>query len=287
MKRLIVLLLCFVLLLSGCSKAKSPAETGKEAETSEESAENEEKKEPIGDPIIAMRRRLEDNHSFEFSMMCMNMAVNGISQTIVREYAQDGSFHFVSDIHQWDHIAEFDSNKSGEYYYRYEDEGFICYSKFDGGETHRTVMSDDDIQELNDSYQSALGRDAIFPDYLENFTDAGTDEETGCKIYTFTLPAEGIMSSQTMLANLVGTAFSLTGNTYNGEDINIKCTVLAEPDTRRPVSVTYDFSELKPYVLTDSAQSGEFAFDTDFMTMSYKFDFDLPETTEIPADFIG
>ena len=48
--------------------------------------------------------------------------------------------------------------------------------------------------------------------------------------------------------------------------------------TVRPVRLTADLSEVKPYVLPDGALSAEYAMDLDLVTAVYTFDYDLAET---------
>ena len=58
-----------------------------------------------------------------------------------------------------------------------------------------------------------------------------------------------------------------------------------EEDTYRPIRVSYDFSELKPYVLSNFALEGEGALDKEFMYMTYEFDYNLEKSIQVPSEF--
>ena len=306
MKKLLLLLLCFAFLFSGCAKTAPPVEADTESEEetdvldakdeapvdTETPPEEPEQEAPVSDkgspgPLTRMRMQMNGNYSFNLSMNYTNLLVNGISQDVVQEYAENGDFHFTTTARQWDHGTETDITTKGEYYYRYENGELVCYSKINDGETERRELTFDDFQEIKDTERDSISVNAIFPSYIESLTDEGIDEETGCALYTFTLPVGKVLSDQTMLSNLVTYAYYLSGNLYDPTiPINIGCTVYADADSLRPLKVVYDFTELKPYVLSDGALSGEFALDSDLMSMTYMFYYDLLAKLEIPSEFL-
>ena len=65
------------------------------------------------------------------------------------------------------------------------------------------------------------------------------------------------------------------------------CTLETDPESLRPLKLEFDFSELKPYVLSSGALSGEYAVDIDLMYMRYTFNADFADTISIPDDFLG
>lgn len=295
MKKL-ALLLCLVLLLTAC-RFPIPAEPAAESRAAEstharplESAEpsTEESAAPTEAPdaLSQIRERMSEVSSSRVEDLYMDLAAYGFKRVLQNEYAQDGSFHFVMDSHYWDHTTGRDEESVQEYYYQYEDGVFVCYLRSDGAAPSRMPMSKRDVAELDASKDLILGQQALFPDYLTDFTDEGTDSDTGLHRYTFRLRLTDVLTDQTYLCSYLSVVCNLSGYVYRPSDNLSVTAVLLTDDAMRPVKLTHDFSELKPYVLSEGAMSGEAAFDSDFMHLTYDFDYDAPETIPVPADFI-
>lgn len=263
MKRLCLMLLCAIFFISGCSA--SHEESSDEVNVSD---------------MDAMENWLSEDFSFLISFQYMNLAKNGISQETLQELAKDGSFHFVTSIRQWDHTADFEFSNHMEYYYRYEDDALVCYVRADDEDPERMVLTPAEEKALADSKSLIVDPEVLLPSYLENFHE--TDEG-----YSFSLPLDKVINSNTMLASYVQYAFALYGSKYDPTaDINILCNIEVEKETLRPVKFSYDFNELKPYVLSEGALSGEYALDTDLMYMTFELDYELAQTIPVPDEFI-
>ena len=130
--------------------------------------------------------------------------------------------------------------------------------------------------------QRIVGVDALFPHYLEEFSEKIEGEE-----YTFTLSLDKVLEDDTYLSAYLNNVFALCGKEYDPSlNLKILCTCITEKDQLRPQKIVYDFSQIKPYVLSEGALSGEWALDADFMYLYYEFDFDLQETIVIPNDIL-
>lgn len=257
MKRVLLLFLCLVILLTGCTGI---------TETN---------------PLQRMKKQLNEEFSFYVSYEYMHLAHNGIAQQMEQIYGKDGSFYFVIARHQWDHTSDYEYMENIEYYYRYENTEMVCYMKEKDGEVSRSVLTEDVIKQMAEDKLKIVGPDTLFPAYLENFTEEMSGEK-----YSFNLPVDQILEGESFLSVYLQNVFVLSGNAYDSAtEINILCTVETEKDTDRPVKISYDFTELKPYVLSEGALSGEFALDMEPMHMVFEFDYDLPETVEIPSGF--
>lgn len=137
---------------------------------------------------------------------------------------------------------------------------------------------------MNDSKAYMIGVPGLLPDYLQDLSVTQTDDAA---VFTYTLPIEKILADSTLLAAYIQNVFALSNYEYKPEDqLLIGCTFETDPETFQSKSLSFDFSQLKPYVLTNGAQSGEFALDADFMTMVYTFDYNLPSTIAIPENLI-
>ena len=278
-KRLFIQLACILLsvtvLLCGCAqKAPDPGKNSSSSQTAT----------PSQDPLTAVKQWLEKDCSFDLSYQYMNLLINGVSQQIVQTFAADGSWSFISQQKVWDHTSNYESERNGEYYYRYEDSQFICYCSFDGNAPERFVLTDRDIAEIEADRPYVSGVPALLPDYMQDFS---VTEANGAAVFTFQLPVEKVLEDNTMLSKFVTSVFSLSGAEYKPEyNAKILCTFESDPQTFQPKALSYDFSQIKPYVLSSGAQSGEYALDADFVTMTYTFDYALPDTTEIPAHMI-
>lgn len=235
-------------------------------------------------PLEAIRPWLEKDFSFYIDYEYNNFPFNGLSQQTTQTFASDGSWHFSIKRRIWNHTTDQESLETTEYYYRYEDSKLVCYSKMGVDTPARYVLTDTQQEAMKNDKENLVGVPALFPDYLQ---DLSTTQTNKTAIFTYSLPLEKVLASDTLLSSYVNYAFQLSGKEYDAKSAaNILCAFEVNAQTHQPQNLTFDFSQLKPYVLTNGAQSAEFALETDFMTLSYIFDYDLCDTTEIPDEMI-
>lgn len=289
MKRLIPLMLCCVVLLWGCGTVE-PEKITAGCETTSETTEQPEPVSSTQEPdteakLEAVREQLGDGAcTFSLSQMFQNFAKNGFSSTITQTQAQDGSFSFVTQNRIWDHQENTDQTSAAAFYYIYEDKQLVCYVSYDGGEWERSEIDLQSRVSLNLSRANMVGAQALLPQELTDLEEAEPDEQGNPQL-TFRVPVETVMQGANMQASYLNRVFSAQGVAYDAEwGLYLTCTVSYDAETFRPIRLSVDYSEVKPYVLTDGALSAEFAFDTDLMTTVYEFSFALPETTSLPED---
>lgn len=238
---------------------------------------------PLEDDLSILKEQLSQKWNFQISYQYMHLAYNGFSQETIQTYAKDGSFFSSTERSYWDHTQNYEESTWAEYYYRYEDNDLICYFKENGSDSQRSVINAKAQREMEASRLMLVGPDGLLPKYLEDFTEKA---ENTC--YTFRLPVAEILKDETLLSIFIQNAFILYGSQYDeSANISILCTLETESDSLRPIKLEFDFSELKPYVLSSGALSGEYAFDTDLMYMRYTFNSDFADTISIPDDFWG
>ena len=259
---LVCIFLSLVLLLSGCANIFPFGEKG-----------------PQG-PTGQLQQWLSKDSSFTVSCQYMNLAVNGMSQKITQTQAADGSWSFKTQRKVWDHTSDYEDEEASEFYYRYEDSRLVCYSSIDGSTPQRAQLSDRDIAAMDADKALMVGVPGLLPKYMQELTITQTNEAA---TFSFRLPVEKVLADNTYLSAFVSNVFTLSGSAYKPEyNATILCTFETEPQTFQPRSLYYDFSQIKPYVLSEGALSGETALDSDFLTMTYTFDYALPATTQIP-----
>lgn len=259
---LMCVFLSLVLLLSGCTNIFHFGE-----------------KTPSG-PMGQLQQWLNKDSSFTISYQYMNLAVNGMSQSITQTQAADGSWSFHNQRKVWYHTSDYEVEESAEFYYRYEGSQLVCYSSIDGSTPQRAQLSSRDIAAMDKDKASMVGILGLLPEYMQELSIVQTNEAA---TISFRLPVDKVLEDETFLSMFVSNTFSLSGNEYKtAYNASILCTFETAPQTFQPKSVSYDFTEIKPYVLSSGAQSGEVAFEADFLTMEYTFDYNLPATTQIP-----
>lgn len=237
------------------------------------------KKTPSG-PMGQLQQWLNKDSSFTISYQYMNLAVNGMSQSITQTQAADGSWSFHNQRKVWYHTSDYEVEESAEFYYRYEGSQLVCYSSIDGSTPQRAQLSDRDIAAMDADKALMVGVPGLLPKYMQELTITQTNEAA---TFSFRLPVEKVLADNTYLSAFVSNVFTLSGSAYKPEyNATILCTFETEPQTFQPRSLYYDFSQIKPYVLSEGALSGETALDSDFLTMTYTFDYALPATTQIP-----
>ena len=131
-----------------------------------------------------------------------------------------------------------------------------------------------------------IGAEGLLPYYMENFVDQGEHSGTGLREFTFQIPVKQEIQRESLLSTFLQTAFELYGSEYDPEtNLYVSCLLEVEKDTLHPVRLTYDFSEIKPYVLSEGALSGEDALETNLMTLTYEFNYEIPKTIPVPDTF--
>ncbi|MBQ6431155.1 MAG: hypothetical protein IJJ99_04700 [Oscillospiraceae bacterium] len=301
MKKL-ALLLCLVLLLTACQTPAAVPDGSSDTESTndstsestelptEESAEvpTEASTEPTQDEDVpvSIRQNLPEVFSYHLEEMYMNLAQDGFSQTIDQETALDGSFHFTLYQRQWDHTAEFADETLRDFYYQQEDGVMVCYARLNGEAPERIPMTKAEEADLSASMELVVGASALLPDYLKDFKDEGIDSESGLRRCTYRMSVQDILHDETMLASFVYLVCAVSGYTYQATDDLYVTAALYLDDAMRPVKLTHDFSELKPFVLSEGAVSGEYAMQTDLVYLTYEFDYDTPETISVPENFL-
>lgn len=286
MKRLVAFLLCIIFLLCGCSSGVPVAEADLPEEVGIQTEIQAIQTQTLDDDLICLRQWLGEKYSYSISKQYMNLAINGFSQVITQETAQDGSFHFVVNWRQWDHPTNYDNSSKREYYYRYEGFTLCCYLRENDGEPTRMKLNKSDMDSLTCDKAQVIGPDALLPDYLEDFREI-YDEEAGQSGFSFRLPLKDVLSDDTLLRTYIDCIFCLLDSAYDPAlNLNICCVVWTDPDTLQPIKLFYDFSELKPYVLTNGALSGEYALNTELMYFIYEFNYETIDTIPVPQDFI-
>ena len=284
MKRLFLFFLC-AMLLTGCANSAAPSAESTAVSTilppETLPATTAAPTQPEKDDLSLLREKLKEVFSFTISYQYMHLAYNGISQEITEKHAQDGSFRFISTTRVWDHTQSYESTDQAEYYYRYEDGIMVCYVCANGAEPQRMTLTKAQEQEIAASKDILVGPDGLLPQYLVDFRQ---ESETA---YSFRLPLDKVVADGTMLSKLVYYAFAMYGSEYDPDwNLFVGVTVEVDPKTMTPASFTFDFSEVKPYVLSDGALSGEYALETDLMYMVFTLDYSLEETISVPDSFI-
>lgn len=298
--RLICLILCIVL-FGACSETPNadPSITASPTEsmisTEEASSVDDDalatEEAPSQDALSRMRDAISEVTSYTMEDSYMAVAIGGFKMTSTQVFAQDGSFHFVNDSHQWIHTTDEEFTQNVEYYYRYEDGILTYYSRLDGGRLQSGQLTEAERRELDDSYERLISADALFPSYLENFALVESDAESGLEIYTFALPVEALLSdayyhkTRVFIENVL--YFSQCPEETDFTDINVYCTVWVSPETGRPVHLRQDYTELKPYVLTDGALSAEYALNFDAVYLDLVMGYEEIATMPIPPEFLA
>lgn len=272
-------LLFITLLLSGCTTNPTDSYTMPTSSAPETDTET-----PPQEPLMILQQWLEKDCSFTISYQYMNLAINGISQKTTQTFAANGCWSFINQRKVWDHTADYESEENSNFYYCYENSELICYSLINGNSPQRAVVTKKERKAMDKSKEYMIGVPGLLPDYLQDLSVAQTDTAA---IFTYTLPVEEVLADNTLLSVYIQNVFALSQHEYQPEStLLISCTFEAELETYQPKSVSFDFSQLKPYVLSSGAQSGEYAFDADFMTMEYTFDYNLPTTITVPENLI-
>lgn len=291
MKRILCILTLCVILFAGCSQGEQTelhkgdqTEPNKHAEINEQIQQSERTEQEL---LAAAADWLEKDFSFTVTYKYMYLAINGVQQRTEQVFGEDGSWSMLTERQMWDHSSDYQQEETAQFYYRYEGAQLVCYSNVDGKGPQRAVLSERDKEEMEASKALMIGTPALIPDYLEGLYVTQPEGNNAVTVLAYWLPVEKVMADSTMLSVYVNNAFALSGNTYPPEaDAGILTIFEVDTQTCQPISLSYLFHEVKPYVLSTGAQSGEAAFDTDFMTMCYSFDYDILDTVAVPEEML-
>jgi len=276
LKRLLACMLsCVLVVFCSCTQQEAP-ETSAATTTSSTVPTTVAPPEPLD----VVKDWLSQTFSFRISYLYHNYLYFGISQESVMTCATDGSYSMISTQKVWADMNDHSEEETGEFYYRYEDGQLICYMRTDDGPFNRGVMTQADIREQEETRPFLVGVPAITPDHLQELS---LEETADAAIFTYQLSLKDVMADNTILFVFLRNAFSMYGQEYDGQtDLPIYCTLETDPETYRPRSFTLDFTEIKPLVLDNGPLSAEYALGLDLMTMTYTFDYDIPESVTIP-----
>jgi len=306
MKRFFLLVVCILLLFSGCViKPVQPA-----AQTSVPAAEAtpESTPEPTPEPTPSATPEPEVNayktirkwwytSDYSFIINSEYRPQEDMSYTVFLSYerAEDESFHYT-------HIQMLDEEDvRGFYdgYFRYEDDELVAYEKNIDGTYDFDVASVEYSIGLDSEYAMLAGPSALMPSYITDLKLSGQNEANGNLIYTYNIPLDELVSnpesyivlnrSYVFPATFAMTPAQLLSNSevlYAPVGVNIKCSIEVEEETYRPVRLLFDFEEYKPYVLSEERIAEEKAKEEDYFFIEYSFNYDLPETITIPEDFL-
>lgn len=237
----------------------------------------------IVDHIKEIKNQLNYESSYRISFEFINFLYNGFSQEIEQTSAKDESFRFLYNRSEKNYSSSEDYHEKREYYYRRENAFHYCYLKIDDGEVQRMKVSSDAWYAMSTDRLKLIGANTLLPDYLEDFAEKVAGEE-----YTFRLPLNKVMEEETYLNTFLSLAYIFGGKEHNDSlNLYITCTVYVEKDSYRPTRISYDFTEVKPYVFGNGVLSAEYALQDDFMTMDIEFDFNLQESITIPDEFLN
>ncbi|MBQ6585384.1 MAG: hypothetical protein IJH83_01080 [Coriobacteriales bacterium] len=231
--------------------------------------------------IDLIREQLDRDYSFTMSMSYVDLGLQGIEQNISQETARDGSFVFETSTHQWWHPSDYDSTSAAIFYYRYEGDDFVCYQQIDGKST-RTAMTEPQVADLRRSYEQMLSGSALLPDYISDFHETTPAGAAGERTFEFTFALEDLRGGATLLTARIDTVASMFGkDLYSVPGMSVRG-LLTTDSNLRPLSLSYDLSEVGAYAQTSLVWSEE---PMDLISFEYTFDFDLADHIEIPEVF--
>lgn len=287
MKKILCILTLCAILFAGCSQGKQAGLHQDEQTEPQQSEQSQQIERTDRELLSAAEEWLKKDFSFKVTFAYTNLAINGMQQCSEQVTGRDGSWSMLTERQMWDHRTDYRQEEAAQFYYCYEDSQLVCYYDVEGEGPERTVISEHNREEIEDSKALMVGIPALMPEYLENLYVTKPTGNDAVIVLTYRLPVDKVMADSTILSVYVNNAFALSGNTYPPEaDAGILTIFEVDTQTCQPISLSYMFHEVKPYMLSTGAQSGEAALDTDFMTMYYEFDYDIPNTVAVPEEML-
>lgn len=242
---------------------------------------------PQDEVLQLLRKQMDVPHSYVIEQVYNDYLYYEYSQTTTQEMALDGSWYYKVERSYEYPLQDYSSNSTVEFYYVYEDDKLVCYLKDQDGKISSQVIDDSLLEQIKKDGEVIDSGYTMYPQYLTDFQHIGTDEETGLECYTFNLSVENILKETSLASQLIELSMESYKTTYKDiYDLNVQCTVLADPITMQTISYKMDFEELKPYVLSDGAISAEYALPfLELFYVKYTFDYQLEETTVLPDKY--
>ena len=231
------------------------------------------------DPLDSVKSWLAQDFCFRVSYSFRDFRKEGISDEINVVYAADGSHSTIYSRNTWNYQRNLHWEETSEFYCRYEDSPLVCYryiDDVDGVSVERTVMTSQDIERQTERKLYWVDVSAIVPDYLQNLSVTHTKTSA---ILTYELPLKKVDSDSTILAVFINYAAGCSAEQYEPSNtLTIGCTLETNPITYQPKSLTFDFTQLKPMLLSTDEGSA----DEELMTMTVAFDYSLPDSITPP-----
>ena len=263
-----------------------------EEPATEPSADPEPSSDETAEQLAALRDWMTQPMSVDMEMYYSYYPLYGFSYTIRQLTGEDESFRFSQIYSTFPSQAYTDGEEDApwqdtevvDWYYCWENGVFVCYHP-DGS---RAELSHAARREVLAEASLVFGQEAILPEELAGFTDCGTDEASGNRVFEYWLPVSALLESGTMPAWLMNAAISwsdgmttlLPAAELEQADPAVRIRLEAEPDTLRPIRAAFDFAEVKPYLFGNGPLSAEYALILDVMYLTVAYSFALPPTVE-------
>jgi len=299
MKRLLVLILCLVTVLCGCTGSYAQPEATPQAVDVAVEAEPKPTAEPVVKPtpvqeevdaqkaLDAVRAWFDKEASFSIYFWYDNPEVNGFSGQVIQNSAQDDSFYFYNSQLMWDHKSDYNGSNINEWYYINEGTEFVTYRRINDEPVERMVLSSGNKEELTAGYKQFVGAYTLLPKYVRSFALDTETEQTDTCYFTFSLPVKQVLNTNSYLANFLLRTYTFYYGSetaelmYKQSESNILCRLEVEKDTFMPISLQYDFSQLAKEVLPAEVPGKE-----ELIVFEYTFKYDLIETIVVPEEFM-
>lgn len=254
--------------------------------------EAEQLSEEAAAQVAALRDWLGQPMSVDMEMYYDYFPLYGYDFSIRQLTGEDESFRFTQITSTFpsqayadgDEDAPWEDTEVEDWYYGWEDQVFVCYDP-DG---NRSVLSKKTRREILEDASRVFGEAAVLPEELTDFRDGGTDETTGNRVFDYQIPVSVLLEAGTMPAWHINTAVSWSGGMTTLQPLEeleqadppVYIRLEAAPDTLRPIRVSFDFSEVKPYLFGNGPMSAEYAMDVNVLYITIDYSFTLPATVE-------
>ena len=199
----------------------------------------------------------------------LDLGIQGFEMEHVQVFAKDKSFRFHTGGKQWNHQYDYEDEFIDRFYYCYEGSDYVCYMNLDGSEYTRTVLNVAQLAEIEATKRQTTSGIGFLPAEIADFRETTLDEPEGIRTFAFNYSLREAQASYGYLGSFLNNVFSMYGQEYEGPELTLSGKLTTDVNLR-PQSLSYDFSELEPYVLsvvvseeTIGALSYEITFDYD------------------------
>jgi len=288
MKKTLCILTFCAMLLAGCSQAAQPqVQPTEPPQTQPQQTEPSQSLPPEGELLANAAQWLNKDCCFIFTYQFYNPGVFGMAQRTEQIYCEDGSMLMVTARQTQRQGSQEIQEEMGVFYYVYEGDQYVCYSRIDDQKPQRGVVTEQVLKEMEASEALLVGIPCLLPNYLQGLGVAELMEEEGITVFSYWLPLDAVMEDSTILSVFVNNAFSFAGKTYP-EDADARILVMLQVNTEtcQPLAATCFFNEVIPYLLPESALTDEVLQDQSLMTVDYRFNYELTGTVQVPEDMI-